>query len=85
MSSQLLSNKQIFSEQIYESNKNHIIGGLEKMRKKKYHKNVTVLLTDETYHLLVEVTDELEKTLSEYLREMIEDKLCKINKEGRIE
>ncbi len=55
------------------------------MRKKKYHKNVTVLLTDETYHLLVEVTDELEKTLSEYLREMIEDNLCQIKEEGRIE
>jgi predicted DNA-binding protein len=55
------------------------------MRKKKYHKNVTVLLTDETYDLLVEVTDELEKTLSEYLREMIEDNLCKIKEEGRIE
>ena len=37
------------------------------MRKKKYHKNVSVLLTDETYDLLVKVTDELEKPLSEYL------------------
>ena len=55
------------------------------MRKKKYHKNVSVLLTDETYDLLVKVTDELEKPLSEYLWEMIKDKLCKINKEGRIE
>ena len=55
------------------------------MRKKKYHKNVTVLLTDKTYDLLVEVTDELEKTLSEYLREMIEDNLCQIKEEGRIE
>ena len=56
-----------------------------KMRKKKYHKNVSVLLTDETYDLLVKVTDALEKPLSEYLREMIEDNLCKIKKEGRIE
>ena len=55
------------------------------MRKKKYHKNVSVLLTDEMYGLLVKVTDELEKPLSEYLREMIEEKLCKFNEERRIE
>ena len=55
------------------------------MRKKKYHKNVSVLLTDEMYDLLVKVTDELEKPLSEYLREMIEEKLWKIKEERRIE
>ena len=54
------------------------------MRKKKFSKLVGVLLTDETHALLVKVTDEAEQTLSEYIREIIEDKLSKIKIEGRM-
>jgi predicted DNA-binding protein len=53
------------------------------MRKKKFSKLVGVLLTDETHELLVKVTDEAEQTLSEYIREIIENRLSKIKIEGR--
>ena len=48
------------------------------MRKKHYTKNVGVLLSDETYNLLVEATDKAEETFSNFIREIIEDKLKKI-------
>jgi len=51
------------------------------MRKKKYSKLVGVLLTDETHELLVKVTDETEKKLTKYVREIIENKISKIEKE----
>ncbi len=54
------------------------------MRKKKFSKLVGVMLTDETHELLVKVTDEAEVTLSEYIREIIENKLSKIKREGRM-
>ena len=38
------------------------------MRKKYYTKNVGVLLSDETYALLIEATDKAEKTFSNWLR-----------------
>ena len=55
------------------------------MRKKKYTKHVGILLTDETYDLLVKVTDKKEVSLSEFIREIIEYKLWQIKEEGIIE
>ena len=52
------------------------------MRKKHYTKNVGVLLSDETYALLIEATDKAEVTFSNFIRELIEDKLKKINERG---
>ena len=45
------------------------------MRKKKYIKYVGVLLTNEQYEQLVQVTDKLEKTMSEYIREIVQEKI----------
>ena len=53
-----------------------------KMRKKHYTKNVGVLLSDETYALLIEATDKAEVTFSNFIRELIEDKLKKIKEKG---
>ena len=52
------------------------------MRKKHFTKNVGVLLSDETYALLIEATDKAEISLSEYVRAIIEDKLKKIKERG---
>ncbi len=52
------------------------------MRKKHYTKNVGVLLSDETYALLIEATDKAEETFSNFIREIIEDKLKKIQEKG---
>jgi predicted CopG family antitoxin len=45
------------------------------MRKKKYPKNVGVLLTDDTYEKLVQVTNKKEIPMSEYIRMLIENKI----------
>jgi len=52
------------------------------MRKKYYTKNVGVLLSDETYALLIEATDKAEETFSNFIREIIEDKLKKNKAKG---
>jgi len=49
------------------------------MRKKKYLKNVGVLLTDKQYELLVQITDELEVTMSKFIREIIQGKISHKN------
>ena len=43
------------------------------MRKRKYSKNVGVLLTEATYEKLVQVTNQKEIPLSEYIRKLVED------------
>jgi len=52
------------------------------MRKKYYTKNVGVLLSDETYALLIEATDKAEVTFSNFIREIVEDKLKKNKEKG---
>ena len=52
------------------------------MRKKNYTKNVGVLLSDKTYALLIEATDKAEVTFSNFIRELIEDRLKKIKGKG---
>jgi predicted CopG family antitoxin len=45
------------------------------MRKRKYSKNVGVLLTDDIYEKLVQVTNKKEIPMSEYIRMLIENKI----------
>ena len=52
------------------------------MRKKYYTKNVGVLLSDETYALLIEETDKAEVTFSNFIRKLIEDKFKNIKEKG---
>jgi hypothetical protein len=48
------------------------------MRKKTYTKNVGVLLSDEQYKKLIQITDEIEMTLSEYIRTIVVERLGQI-------
>ena len=50
------------------------------MRKKRFTKNVGILLSNETFDQLVEVTDQEEITISKFIRQLIEQRL---NSEGR--
>ena len=51
------------------------------MRKKKYTRIVGVLLSEDCYQQLVEITDKLEVTLSGYLRSLVEKDLGENHKE----
>ena len=50
------------------------------MRKRSYTRNVGVLLTEDIYQLLIDITDKLEVTVSGYIRDLVEHHL-KNNKE----
>ena len=45
------------------------------MRKRKLTKKIGVMLTEEAFKLLFNITDNLEISISEFIREMIEEKL----------
>ena len=45
------------------------------MRKKRLSRNVGVLLDETTYQQLVKATDEKEVTMSEFIREVVVEKL----------
>ena len=47
------------------------------MRKRLYTRNVGVLLTEDIYQLLINITDKLEVTISTYIRDLIEKNLIK--------
>jgi hypothetical protein len=51
------------------------------MRKKKYTKNVGVLITEDSYQQLINITDKLEVTLSGYLRDLVEKEIRENQKE----
>ena len=51
------------------------------MRKKKYTNYIGVLFDDETYSNLVQVTDEAELSLSEFVQAIVEAKLKNENEE----
>ena len=51
------------------------------MRKRTYTHNVGVLLTEDVYQQLIEITDKLEVTLSGYLRCLVEKELRENQKE----
>ena len=50
------------------------------MRKKRFTKNVGILVSNETFDQLVEVTDIMEITMSKFIRQLIEERF---NAEGR--
>ena len=45
------------------------------MRKKNYTKHIGVLFTDEIYNKIVEITDAKEIPLSQFIREIVEEKI----------
>jgi len=47
------------------------------MRKRLYTRNVGVLLTEDCYQRLINITDELEVTISEFIRDLVEKNLLK--------
>ena len=51
------------------------------MRKRLYTRNIGVLLTEDSYLQLINTTDELEITISEYIRGLVEMELKKNKKE----
>ncbi len=51
------------------------------MRKRLYTRNVGILLTENTYKQLIDITDKLEVTLSGYLRDLVEKELIENTKE----
>ncbi len=51
------------------------------MRKKVYTRQVGVLFSKDTYAELIRITDELEISVSEYIRRIVETKLKNENEE----
>ena len=52
------------------------------MQKKRYTKNIGILVSNETFDQLVEVTDELEITISKFIRQLIEEKFNTTGREN---
>ena len=50
------------------------------MQKKRYTKNIGILVSNETFEQLIDVTDEQEITISKFIRQLIEEHL---NEQGR--
>ncbi len=67
-------------EQIYTKYKFNVEREIIKMRKKRFTKNVGILVSNETFDQLVEVTDIMEITMSKFIRQLIEERF---NAEGR--
>jgi hypothetical protein len=55
----------------------------KRMRKRTYTRNVGVLLSEDIYQLLVDVTDMKEVTISEFIRDLLKDQLNLIQKETK--
>jgi predicted CopG family antitoxin len=53
------------------------------MRKKIYTRNVGVLLSEETYQALISITDQLEISVSEFIRELIEERIKRKTEGGK--
>jgi len=51
------------------------------MRKRLYTRNVGILLTEDSYQQLINITDKLEVTISKYIRDLVEKKLKENHKE----
>ena len=51
------------------------------MRKRLYTRNVGMLLTEDSYLQLVNITDKLEVTISEYIRGLVEKEINENKKE----
>jgi hypothetical protein len=52
------------------------------MRKRLYTRNVGVLLTEDIYQQLIDITDTLEVTISGYIRDLVEKHLLKKENEN---
>ena len=55
------------------------------MRKKHYTRHVGILLSEESYQDLVRVTDRAEVPISEFVREIVEDRLDQIQEKGDLD
>jgi len=51
------------------------------MRKKNLTRQVGVLFSDDTYAELIRITDEIEISLSEFIRRIVEEKITQNKKE----
>lgn len=54
------------------------------MRKRLYTRNVGVLLSDDCYQLLINITDELEVTISEFIRDLLVKQIQKEMKKENV-
>ena len=45
------------------------------MRKRLYTRNVGVLFTEDSYHQLINITDQLEVTISKFIRDLVLENL----------
>jgi hypothetical protein len=54
--------------------------GGSNMRKKRFTKNIGILVGNKTFKQLIEVTDKEEITISKFIRQLIEERL---SSEGR--
>lgn len=54
------------------------------MRKRNYIRQVGVLLAESTYQELIRITDELEITISEYVRDLVEKEFREKKEKGTI-
>ncbi len=52
------------------------------MRKRILTKQVAVMLSEELYHLIIETTDRMEISISQFIRESIEERLNREEKEN---
>lgn len=55
------------------------------MRKKRYSRNVGVMFDEETYQKLVLITDEKEITISEFIREVVQEKVTQNTEGGKLQ
>jgi hypothetical protein len=53
------------------------------MRKKSFTRQVGVLFSEETYKNLIEITDEIEISVSEFIRSIVEEKIYQKKKEDK--
>jgi len=53
------------------------------MRKKTFTRQVGVLFSENTYAELIRITDEIEISLSEFIRRIVEEKINKSKKEDK--
>ena len=54
------------------------------MRKRKFTKQVGVLFSDDIYDLLIDITNRKELPVSEFIRNIVEEKLYQLSKEDEL-
>ena len=52
------------------------------MQKRRYTKNIGILVSNRTFDQLIEVTDRLEISVSKFIRQLIEEKLNETGREN---